>query len=571
MAALPLPTSPAAAARPLAVRGPRAPGDGTPHPVHLCGLRRGTRAPAVPPLLVERRDQDFVQGLLDDLADPAQHAALAQPARQDGTPRLFPPLQRVFNLLVLEAFCDTPGQPRLDPAKIDSSGFVLRRVDGARHLAWLKAGSKVFGWEAVDEDMDPAQERRARAVSLGHPLLDALAPSQRRVRTAGSARLAASNAAVSEDVQPLFVAPPQVCAGAGRTLLFGSLRVVSSELTEAPSAPPAFGTDADERAALRADMVSYLLEGGARSFPVPGLRTVSTEQVRQAAQTPADAAQQGALRRAEYDALERTLGLLLLQLNNQYDAFGAGSGAVALQRALAALQVEEDVPAAAGQPARVERRGALDFLREAKAVFIDGTPGASVRIPNRWGAVDGATAASIFEASLQCMQQQFARLQPASGRFDKGRNGSEPRYVVRAFVRLKPEHEGCPGRLLWSPYSEAFTIAPWFESAGAPVPVIPLPDLMDRAQLRRVKPTVAFALPPKLAHLLRQDAKALRDGDGKDGGGSGLGLGWICSFSLPIITLCAFIVLNIFLTLFNLIFWWLPFLKICIPIPKAKE
>ena len=148
-------------------------------------------------------------------------------------------------------------------------------------------------------------------------------------------------------------------------------------------------------------------------------------------------------------------------------------------------------------------------------------------------------------------------------------SGVEARYVVRAFIRLKPDHPGCPGRLVWSDYSEPFTIAPWFESSGAPVPVIPLPDLMDRAQLARVRPTVAFALPPKLAALLRTDAKDLRDGKGS--GGNGLGLGWICSFPLPIITLCAFIVLNIFLQLFNLIFWWLPMLKICIPIPKAKE
>jgi hypothetical protein len=96
-----------------------------------------------------------------------------------------------------------------------------------------------------------------------------------------------------------------------------------------------------------------------------------------------------------------------------------------------------------------------------------------------------------------------------------------------------------------------------------------MPDLMDREQLKRVRPTVAFSLPPRLAALLQTKPKDLRDGKGD--GGNGLGLGWICSFSLPIITLCAFIVLNIFLQLFNLIFFWLPFLKICIPIPKDKE
>jgi hypothetical protein len=29
-------------------------------------------------------------------------------------------------------------------------------------------------------------------------------------------------------------------------------------------------------------------------------------------------------------------------------------------------------------------------------------------------------------------------------------------------------------------------------------------------------------------------------------------------------------VLQIFLTLLNLVFWWLPFLKICIPFPKKR-
>ncbi|RQP21478.1 hypothetical protein [Piscinibacter terrae] len=557
--------------KPLAIRAPQALSHGLVHPVYLTGLRHGSRALDAKPVIVERRDQEFVQGLLDDLTDANQHTAVlaAAPAKQSGTMRVFPPLQRVFNMLVLEAFCDVPGQPRLEPKKIESSGFVLRRVDGTRKLAWLKAGTKVFGWEAVDEDLDPAQDRRGKAVTLGHPVLDALAPSQQRIRTAGSTRLAASAVPVSEDVQPLFIAPPDVCKGAGKTLLFGNLKVVSGELTEAAPNAPAFGTDSEERDNLRADMVIYLLPGGARTFPVPSQRNISTNNAHTASQTAVDSPSQPALSRSEYNALDQSLGLLLLQLNNQYDAFGTGTGALAMQSAIKQLQVETDVPAANGQPARVDKRNAWQFLLDAKAVFFDAVPGASVSIPNRWGAVSDAIGNAIFEASLVCMQQQFAKLLPASGRFENGRNGVEPHFVVRAFVRLKPEHDGCPGRIVWSQYSDEFTIAPWFESSGAPVPVIPLPDLMDRNQLSKVKPTVAFALPPKLAKLLKGSSDDLMKGKGS--GDPGIGLGWICSFSLPIITLCAFICLNIFLSLFNLIFQWMAFLKICIPIPKAKE
>jgi len=56
--------------------------------------------------------------------------------------------------------------------------------------------------------------------------------------------------------------------------------------------------------------------------------------------------------------------------------------------------------------------------------------------------------------------------------------------------------------------------------------------------------------------------------DGKKPAASGLKLGWICSFNIPIITICAFIVLNIFLSLFDLFFRWMMFIKVCIPFPK---
>jgi hypothetical protein len=49
-----------------------------------------------------------------------------------------------------------------------------------------------------------------------------------------------------------------------------------------------------------------------------------------------------------------------------------------------------------------------------------------------------------------------------------------------------------------------------------------------------------------------------------------IGIAWLCGFNLPIITLCAFIVLNIFLSLFDLIFAWMLFIKLCIPIPRPK-
>jgi hypothetical protein len=105
-------------------------------------------------------------------------------------------------------------------------------------------------------------------------------------------------------------------------------------------------------------------------------------------------------------------------------------------------------------------------------------------------------------------------------------------------------------------------VLPWWDGDGPGIKI----NLPDLSQLKRVKPNVAFEMPPALANLLGGDMKKLADGEGSTGGPQ---IGFICSFSIPIITLCAFIVLNIFLGLFDLIFRWMMFIKICLPIPTV--
>ena len=65
------------------------------------------------------------------------------------------------------------------------------------------------------------------------------------------------------------------------------------------------------------------------------------------------------------------------------------------------------------------------------------------------------------------------------------------------------------------------------------------------------------------------ELKDAMEGRRKDGGELDFGL--VCSFSIPIITLCALIVLMIFVILLNLIFFWLPLLRICLPVPKVSR
>jgi hypothetical protein len=69
---------------------------------------------------------------------------------------------------------------------------------------------------------------------------------------------------------------------------------------------------------------------------------------------------------------------------------------------------------------------------------------------------------------------------------------------------------------------------------------------------------------------LHQD---LNTGDMAPCSSGGISAGMVCSFSIPIITICALILLIIFVKLLDIIFQWMPFFQICLPLPKlsAKE
>jgi hypothetical protein len=182
-------------------------------------------------------------------------------------------------------------------------------------------------------------------------------------------------------------------------------------------------------------------------------------------------------------------------------------------------------------------------------------------MPASWPARDTTATARLVAALAAALGERFKTVKGRAGRFDV----AGARYQIRAFLRVKPEC-GCPTRTIWSDYSEPFTIAPWYEGSGAPPVQVPLPDATDRNLLKSLKPNVAFVVPPALNNLLGGSADDLAKGKGS--ASPTPDLQWICAFSIPLITICAFIVLNIFLSLFDLIFRWMLFFKICIPFPK---
>jgi hypothetical protein len=139
-------------------------------------------------------------------------------------------------------------------------------------------------------------------------------------------------------------------------------------------------------------------------------------------------------------------------------------------------------------------------------------------------------------------------------------------YVIRC-VYLRPK---CP--VVASAASDRFAIAPVHDpEAPARTVRIPMPVDVSVAGLQKFKKNVGFVLSAALnAKASAFSGKKLKDIDDGNVSAGGPGLGEICTFALPIITLCAMIVLFIFLALLNIVFFWMPLLKICFPIPKGK-
>jgi hypothetical protein len=501
------------------------------HPVVLRGA--SLAGVAARPVILARRDQDFIPAVLEELRSESGRAAAAATiasAAPGGTLRLFQAVHRTFNIAVLEVACDTFGGPRLDPAKVESAGLVVRRVPtsnaaGGELEGWMQAGAKFRGWvrfgSAADMDEDPEPARRRKQLRSGNPEIDRLLRAQSPNGNGGPP--------LAESTTPLFAAPPDVCKAAGKTYLYGLVPTSSSDVSEAPTAPLTYTS------AQAAALVPSFLQAGGPRTPTRAGQLLS----------PAHASE------ASMREFVDTLGFLASSL-----ALFDADKPTALRTVLQGVMVET-------QTAVFE--DAYDMLRRASLVLLERRGDVGVRMPLRWPSISSSTANAVRDALKGNAESRLAGLTPRQGRFAS----PSRQYRLRAFVRVRRD-DGCPPDLWWSEPSEPFTIVPWYETGDAPPVQVTLPN-PTIANLKKLKPTVAFVSEESLFRKMK--TASLNDLlDGKEpGGGPSLGLRWICAFNIPIITLCALIVLGIFLSLMNFIFFWLPFVFICLPFPRLAE
>jgi hypothetical protein len=161
-------------------------------------------------------------------------------------------------------------------------------------------------------------------------------------------------------------------------------------------------------------------------------------------------------------------------------------------------------------------------------------------------------------------------------------------------IRCTYQRPHCPPSLHPTIVSEAtipFQMGSYYDPDAPARPIrIPMPIDTSPAGLRKFAKNTAFVLSDSLACQVEK-ARSLTFGDlvlsvlpwplnkSLDTANEacpcpeGINIGKICSLSIPIISICAFILLIIIVQLLDIIFRWVPFLIFCLPLPglKGKE
>ncbi len=221
-------------------------------------------------------------------------------------------------------------------------------------------------------------------------------------------------------------------------------------------------------------------------------------------------------------------------------------------------------------------------------VEVEATINAGVSDAAAYAAIDRLTALVV-----RAMPANSAKLVPepplaSQQLMEKG----EGLFVIR-FVYERPLCGPLEPPEVSKP-TAPFQMAGFFDPDAPARPIrIALPLDTSPAGLRKFDKNTAFAISDVLCGQMQRlrgmtfgdlvlsvlpwpfhkDLSASAPDAGACKGGDGVEIGMICSISIPIITICALLLLIIIVNLLDIVFKWMPYFFICFPVPglKAKK
>lgn len=501
------------------------------------------------------------EGFMDALGDLLDRAPeslsdhVVQPERWDGQRagwvveadlpnepiKLYQPVHDRYYLVAASLVCRVPGLPdrAIDRSAEERAGFVLRRVTPA-----VPGGA-----------IDPRQT----ASRIEHAWIgDRQSGQWRRVASptaleAGEERHKLFSLAYQQDAQKRRLHAGLIPVAGRETYEQATLAgraPVAGGLGDDPLADPRL-TDLRDRVLVAAEALVDEAAGGLTD---------------------------GAAREAFLFLLLDMAELLARDLPTVWAALVSGrAGLTAADQELRDLL---ETPPGVSAPGEAARWSAL--LRDAeahRAEILAGTlqtpprlAGLAPRRDDIAQAISALLEASIEERWSRALATQPPRNQaadaPGAGAAEDASDPEENVYIVRAWYD-RPRCGGLrPPEM--SAASTPFRLASFFD-ADAPVRAlrVRLPIDTSVKGLRRFPKSVSFLISQELRKQIEK-VEGLGLGQVEDGelnapsGSVGFGVIWV--LSIPIISICALILLMITVQLLNIVFWWLPFFKIAIPI-----
>ena len=506
------------------------------------------QAPSADPMLLRFASDSFMQDLQQLLdKEPGALPALrapkesfrARPLGKDASwtspapsvLKLYQPIHGHFYLVSAALVCRVPGFPdhEVHAAQKETVGFVIRRLrHGGGELAWTT--SPVHGKRWIDAD--------------------------------------AAKLTDYEEVHPLAPLNFTVTGGRRRRLFVGLVPTATRDTYPAGSGVDPFptsttgGTPLDtRRTELTGRIVGAFISLADASTPAMEAAQFALLDLGDFLRSHLDAASSNVVYAASAPAASDARYALWSILNRTLNSTQRLRDAV--QSALAQSDaITGESSASPSFPASL----ATDLAAVARAL-VPQTPTARGKTfaDAIMSALPAAAATTVTEGqAASTVEVPKLAAVPSIDGVD-----AAPHFVIRC-VYQRPACEPFDAPLV-SAATEEFTFAQFFDFDAPSRPIrIPLPVDTSIKDLRKFRKNVSFVISEQLKNQMNQIG-ALKDvmsGKVETADSATLGFGMICSFSIPIITICALIVLMIFISLLNIVFWWVPFFKICFPFPK---
>ena len=494
-------------------------------------------------------------------------------SQYDNKPVLRLPLHRAFHLVCCEVVCDQLGKPALDPQRITSAGFVIRRINGQQEYAWQLEDGEALGWQPAPTELrDPDIHRRLCASGV---------LQKRAIQPTYS----------GEEIFPLHTLTAMDEKGKRHTLLFGYVPLGGFYYHRGKGA--AFD-ESSQKAVVDADAQSLSWPYGYRK-PFKKVwndnlaRTVSAGKPGQAffelLRLLVNRYHLGDESIEGNSALAKKMDQLWFYDESTFSAQHKKTGYHESSRKFfsayrksslwsylrGCFKSTDENPLVrwvVEQEVAIDKAGGIENLSSFNIL-----PASSGNKNLNWTLFISESDAEDIRQLLGQRLRNQALAQVQEIPLPKFTQESDDAYQIIPFVRSLNDQG--KEQIQWVEHANRsilFRVAAPFDPEASRPSLIQMPSLADLK--RGMAKGASFITPPDTFNLINN--LKLKKGAGEDvlpdgEPGPGLGIQWICSFSLPVITLVAMILLMIMISLLNIIFFWLPWVKICLPFPKINK